>query len=99
MCASIRPIIHAAITTIIAPPTPEPERARIALSRSSKDPSTVFGDVPSSSYYVDAVAWALDVGVTRGLRADRFGAGDSADRGQGMTLVHRDDPTRCPAAD
>ena len=48
-----------------------------------------FGDVAPSSYYYDAVLWAVANGVTGGYDAQTFGSSDGCTRGQIVTFLYR----------
>lgn len=48
-----------------------------------------FTDVPESSYFHDAVAWAVDLEITNGISEDLFGPKLSCTRGQMVTLLYR----------
>lgn len=48
-----------------------------------------FSDVPADSYYADAVAWAVENGVTKGIGNGLFGPGNSCTRAQIVTLLYR----------
>lgn len=48
-----------------------------------------FTDVKNSDYFIDAVAWALDNGVTTGMSADTFGPELTCTRGQVVTFLWR----------
>ena len=48
-----------------------------------------FTDVPAGSYYQDAVAWALEKGVTTGVTATRFEPNATCTRGQVVTFLWR----------
>lgn len=48
-----------------------------------------FSDVPADSYYADAVAWAVENGVTKGIGNGLFGQGNSCTRAQIVTLLYR----------
>ena len=48
-----------------------------------------FTDVPAESFYANAVAWALEKGVTNGTSATTFGAADACNRAQVVTFLYR----------
>ena len=52
-------------------------------------PPTQFSDVPEGAYYVDAVNWAVDNGVTNGVSATNFAPADICNRGQVATFLWR----------
>ncbi len=49
----------------------------------------VFTDVPESSYYREAVSWALSEGVTDGTSATKFSPGKTVTRAQAVTFLWR----------
>lgn len=61
------------------------------------DPSTAttmpvtvnFTDVPSGAYYYDAVAWAVEKGITAGTTATTFSPNDPCTRAQIVTFLWR----------
>ena len=48
-----------------------------------------FGDVPTDSYFAEAVAWAVANGVTEGVGGGLFGSDNSCTRGQIVTFLYR----------
>ena len=48
-----------------------------------------FTDVPASAYYVKAVAWAVENGITNGMTATEFAPDATCTRGQSVTFLHR----------
>ena len=46
-------------------------------------------DVPQDAYYVKAIAWAMENGITSGTGADRFSPHAACTRAQGMTFLFR----------
>ena len=46
-----------------------------------------FTDVPSNSYYKDAVTWAINMNITSGTSPTTFGPGDGVTRGQAITFL------------
>ncbi len=50
----------------------------------------LFGDVPPSAYYADAVRWALEMGITGGTGKNTFSPDDDCTRGQVVTFLYRD---------
>ena len=48
-----------------------------------------FSDVPADSYYADAVAWAVESGVTNGTSATTFSPADGCTRAQIVTFLYR----------
>ena len=51
--------------------------------------SVSFTDVPSDAAYAQAVAWAVENGVTAGTSDTTFSPGDTCTRGQIVTFLHR----------
>ena len=50
---------------------------------------TGFSDVKSGAYYADAVAWAVEQGVTTGTSDTTFSPSDTCTRGQIVTFLYR----------
>ena len=48
-----------------------------------------FSDVPTNSYFADAVAWAAANGVTEGIGGGLFGSDNDCTRGQIVTFLFR----------
>ena len=48
-----------------------------------------FSDVPTDSYFADAVAWAAANGVTEGIGGGLFGSDNNCTRGQIVTFLYR----------
>ena len=54
------------------------------------EPETpVFTDVPADAYYADAVAWAVENGITNGTSSTTFGPNVSCTRAQMVTFLWR----------
>ena len=53
------------------------------------DSKTGFSDVPTDSYYTNAVAWAVANGVTNGVGDNLFGPDNSCTRAQIVTFLYR----------
>ena len=62
---------------------------RAAGSPAPKGPVKVPGDVLPGSYCYDAVAWALEDGITNGLADGTFGVNNTCTRGQSVTFLYR----------
>ena len=62
---------------------------RAAGSPAPKGTAKVPGDVLPGSYCYDAVAWALENGITNGLTDGAFGVGNTCTRGQSVTFLYR----------
>ena len=54
-----------------------------------KTASTSFADVPADSYYAQAVAWAIENGITAGVGGGRFDPNSTCTRAQIATFLHR----------
>lgn len=63
--------------------------------------SASFADVPSDSYYRDAVRWAVAQGITAGTSANAFSPDESCTRAQIITFLYRasDDAPEQPVED
>ena len=48
-----------------------------------------FTDVPVSTYYAKAVAWAVENGITNGMTATTFAPDATCTRGQSVTFLYR----------
>ena len=53
------------------------------------DSKAEFRDVPTDSYYANAVAWAVENGVTNGIGDGLFGSNNSCTRAQIVTFLFR----------
>ncbi|MCI7282080.1 DUF3783 domain-containing protein [Dysosmobacter sp.] len=62
---------------------------RAAGSPAHKGTAKVPGDVLPGSYCYDAVAWALENGITNGLADGTFGVNSTCTRGQSVTFLYR----------
>ena len=69
---------------------------RAAGSPAPKSTTMPFTDVPSGSYYYDAVLWAVENGVTNGTSATTFSPSASCNRAQIVTFLWR--AQKSPAA-
>ena len=63
-----------------------------------------FTDVAAGSSYADAVCWAVEQGITKGVKADRFSPDAACTRGQIVTFLARSEgiaeaETRTPFTD
>ena len=61
---------------------------RMAGSPSVESPAA-FSDVAEGSWYADAVAWAVDAGITTGTGADTFSPNGAITREQLATFLYR----------
>lgn len=48
-----------------------------------------FADVPADSYYAQAVAWAIENGITTGVGGGRFDPNSTCTRAQIVTFLYR----------
>ena len=48
-----------------------------------------FTDIQPGAYYTRAIAWAVENGVTKGMRADAFGPDAGCTRAQAVTFLYR----------
>ena len=62
---------------------------RAAGSPAPKGTANVPSDVLPGSYCYDAVAWAIENGITNGLADGSFGVGNTCTRGQSVTFLYR----------
>ena len=51
--------------------------------------STSFTDVKSGAFYYDAMLWAVEKGVTKGMTDTTFAPGADCNRGQVVTFLFR----------
>lgn len=51
--------------------------------------AVTFIDVPADAYYAEAVAWAVENGVTKGVGGDKFAPNDKCTRAQIVTFMYR----------
>lgn len=68
-----------------------PETNALLLERTGLQPtgSTAFTDVPADAYYAQAVAWAVEQGVTTGTTPTTFSPADTVTRSQAVTFLWR----------
>ena len=62
---------------------------RAAGSPAPKNPSTSFGDVKPGSFYEQAVAWAVENGITGGTGDGKFSPDATCTRAQAVTFLYR----------
>ena len=62
---------------------------RVAGSPAPKGTAKVPTDVLPGSYCYDAVAWAIENGITNGFADGTFGVGSTCTRGQSVTFLYR----------
>jgi len=70
------------------------EHAVAFLYRAAGEPSYTtttnpFVDVASGAYYYDAVLWAVEKNITKGMDATHFGPANSCERSQIVTFLYR----------
>ena len=63
--------------------------SKVTVAASFKAAGYAFTDVPSGSYYADAVAWAVENGITGGISADTFAPNAACPRAQAVTFLWR----------
>ena len=77
--------------------TPE-EPAETVTPGESNPPAVNFTDVPAGEYYADAVAWAVEKGVTTGATATAFNPTGDCTRAQIVTFLWRAYGSQEPAS-
>ena len=60
-----------------------------AFAKIEEQPSVTFIDVPTSTYYYDAVEWAVENGITNGTSATTFSPDATCTRAQTVTFLWR----------
>lgn len=60
-----------------------------AAGKPTPSTSSTFTDVPSGSYYADAVSWAVENKITDGVGGGKFAPNDKCTRGQIVTFLYR----------
>ena len=60
-----------------------------AMGQSAAASGASFADVPADSYYAQAVAWAIENGITAGVGGGRFDPNSTCTRGQIATFLYR----------
>ena len=61
----------------------------VSASFAASSTGSVFADVPADAYCADAVAWAVENGITNGKANGLFGTNDPCTRGQIVTFLWR----------
>ena len=61
---------------------------RYAGSPAPQSPETAFTDVKTNAYYAEAVAWALEKGITTGTSPTAFSPSDPCTRAQMVTFLY-----------
>ncbi len=65
-------------TAVVTPPTP-----------AATNTETGFTDVAEDAYYAEAVAWAVENGITNGMGDGTFAPGNTVNRAQAVTFLWR----------
>ena len=60
-----------------------------AMGQPAASGSASFADVPADSYYAQAVAWAIENGITAGVGGGHFDPNSTCTRGQIVTFLYR----------
>ena len=60
-----------------------------AMGQPAAASSASFADVPADSYYAQAVAWAIEKGITAGVGGGRFDPNSTCTRAQIVTFLYR----------
>lgn len=60
-----------------------------AMDKPEADASIAFTDVESGKFYTDAVAWAVEKGITTGISSTTFAPDRTCTRGQIVTFLYR----------
>ena len=60
-----------------------------AMGQPAAGGSASFADVPADSYYAQAVAWAIENGITAGVGGGHFDPNSTCTRGQIATFLYR----------
>ena len=60
-----------------------------AMGKPVSEAEVTFPDVPADEFYFDAVAWAVENGITTGLDNGTFGSLDVCNRAQVVTFLYR----------
>lgn len=60
-----------------------------AMGQPAAASGTSFADVPADSYYAQAVAWAIENGITAGVGGGKFDPNATCTRGQIATFLYR----------
>ncbi len=69
---------------------------RAAGSPDPIDDDNSFSDVKKNDYFYDAVLWAVQEGITKGVSADRFSPDSTCTRGQIVTFLYRSNGSPSP---
>ena len=60
-----------------------------AMGQPAAASAVPFADVQADEFYTDAVAWAVENGITRGMTAGEFGVNAICNRAQVVTFLYR----------
>ena len=60
-----------------------------AMGQPAPTAAATFTDVSADSYYAQAVAWAIENGITTGVGGGRFDPNSTCTRGQIATFLYR----------
>ena len=63
--------------------------SKVTVKVSFQEIEPVFSDVPASAYYADAVAWAVENGITSGTTAATFSPNGGCTHAQAVTFLWR----------
>lgn len=69
--------------------TPVPDPTTVIDNGTPLSAAEVFHDVKTDAFYSDAVTWAVQKGITKGVSDNEFGPGQKCSRGQILTLIYR----------
>ena len=73
--------------------------ARVHFNFTAQEPEQKFEDVPTDSYYAEAVAWAVENGITTGATEDTFNPQGQCLRAHAVTFLHRAAGSPVPPTD
>ena len=59
------------------------------MGKPAAEAAAEFSDVPAGEYYADAVAWAVEAGVTNGYNDGTFKPANDCTRAQAVTFLMR----------
>ena len=84
---AVRPTFPAAQPEPVTQPAPEPEQVFRPLPSTGGGMS--FVDVTEGAWYIEAVSWALEAGVTGGVAVGQFGPDRICTRAEAVTFLWR----------
>ena len=70
-------------------PPPTPAVTPFSTAQATAKGQADFKDVSASDWYAQAVAWAVENGVTAGVGGGLFGSGDDCTRAQIVTFLFK----------